>query len=138
MMQANNLLVGSVSKSNLTLQTGSSIALPKSGQVVTVRPMNTVVDKVLLKAVSKSSKKDPKVFCIRYLDFHTTCKKLREAIQRQLPDDIIRGDFDIGVVRGNTVVSIRSERDILEVFNDLKCGVKITLWCDGLRDVNVS
>ena len=89
--------------------------------VVIIRPLDTVVEKILLKTVSKSSKKDSKVFSFRFLDStHTSCKKVKEGIRRQLPDDIIEDDLELGVVQGSTVVSIRSQPDLHEFFSYVK------------------
>ena len=77
--------MGPVSMSTVTLNAG--------GGHITIRPLDTVIEKILLKAVSKSSKKDSKVFSLRFLDStHTNCKKVKEGIRRQLPDDIIEDD----------------------------------------------
>ena len=118
--------MGPVSMSTVTLNAG--------GGHVTIRPLDTVIEKILLKAVSKSSKKDSKVFSLRFLDStHTNCKKVKEGIRRQLPDDIIEDDFELGVVQGSTVVSIRSQSDLYEFFSHVRQGIKVTLWCNGLK-----
>ena len=146
------MLVGPVSRSNVTLQAGGAKTSPgiptpsKStiGRVVitpitSAYPTNGLVGRVLLKAVNKSSKKESKVFSIRCLDFiHTSCSKMKEAIRAQLPCDIIEGKFDIGFLQGNTVISIRNDQDITEVYNDIKRGIKVTLWCDGLKEPGTS
>ena len=48
----------------------------------------------------------------------------------QLGADLI--EFDIGYIQGNTVVSLRSSKDIQEVWSSVLKGENITLWCDGL------
>ena len=42
-------------------------------------------------------------------------------------------EFDVGYCQGSTVVSIQSSQDLVEVWNDLKAGKKVVLWCDGLK-----
>ena len=39
----------------------------------------------------------------------------------------------MGVVQGNSVVSIRSKEDMMDVWKDIRKGTKVVLWCDGLR-----
>ena len=39
----------------------------------------------------------------------------------------------MGYYQSSTVVSIRSYQDLAEVWNDLKAGKKVMLWCDGLK-----
>ena len=58
---------------------------------------------------------------------------MKESISRQLPHDIIEEDFELGVVQGSNVVSIRSQSDLHVFFSYVKRGVKVTLWCNGLR-----
>ena len=31
---------------------------------------------------------------------------------------------------------IRSPQDVMEAWNDVKKGVKVVLWCDGLKESN--
>ena len=93
------------------------------------------VDKVLLKAVNKKGKKDPKTFTLRNVDQHAllTCDNLKGAIRRKLSDDITTGDFDVGYIQGTTVVRIRTSDDLEELWSLLRQPQKSTvLWCDGL------
>ena len=55
------------------------------------------VDKVLLKAVNKKGKKDPKTFTLRNITQHAllTCEDLKGGIRTKLSDDITNGDFDV-------------------------------------------
>ena len=118
--------VGPVSMSTVTPNVG--------GGHVTIRLLDTVIEKIFLKAVSKSSQKDSKVFSLRFLDSkHTSCKKVKEGIRRHLPDDIIEDDLELGVVQGSTVVSIRSQSDLHEFFSYVRRGIKVTLWCNDLK-----
>jgi len=54
-------------------------------------------------------------------------------IKNQLQDDIV-SQFDVGVVRGNSVVLVRNQEDIMDVWKDTKRGSKVDIWCDGLKD----
>jgi len=76
------------------------------------------VDKVLLKAVNKKGKKDPKTFTLRNIDQHAllTCDNLKGVIRRKLIDDITTSDFDVGYVQGTTVVCMRTSDDLEELW----------------------
>ena len=78
------------------------------------------VDKVLLKAVNKKGKKEPKTFTLRDVDrlAFLTCDNLKSVIKRKLSDDITVGDFDI--VQGTTVVRIRTSDDLEELWSLLR------------------
>ena len=41
-------------------------------------------------------------------------------------------DFDVGYLNGASVVSIRNEDDLAEIWSSLLKGDKVTLWCNGL------
>lgn len=79
-------------------------------------------DKVLLKAVNKKGKKDPKTFTLRNIDQHAllTCDNLKGVIRRKLIDDITTSDFDVGYVQGATVVCIRTSDDLEELWSLLR------------------
>ena len=97
------------------------------------------VDKVLLKAVNKKNKKDPKTFTVRNLKQSDTgsCDDLKRVIRRNLSEDITSGDFDVGYLQGSVVVRIRSADDLKELWSLLKNSQKNTiLWCDGLSANN--
>ena len=96
---------------------------------------STCFYKLLLKAVCKTTKHAPKTFTLRDVDIASVNSQgqLRKVIREQLQDDLVK-EFDVGYYEGTTVVSIRSPRDLAEVWNDLKAGKKVTLWCDGLKE----
>ena len=58
--QGKTAVLGGSGTTNVTLKGG----IAKSGAGVEITPMRDVLDKILLKAVNKTSKKDPKVFSI--------------------------------------------------------------------------
>ena len=39
----------------------------------------------------------------------------------------------MGYLQNNTVVSIRNEEDLSEIWTSLQKGANIMLWCDGLK-----
>ena len=92
------------------------------------------IPKVLLKAVAKVGKSSPKMFTIRNIDCGqiTTCKHLKHVIKIQLQSDIA-GEFDVGYVSGNSVISIWNTADVSELWSEILKGNKIVLWCDGLK-----
>ena len=103
-----------------------------------------IISKILLKAVccrpkssSKSvkNKKDPKTFTLRNIDVVKvdTRDKLKEVIKSQLDNDLVQ-HFDVGYYQGTTVVSIRSSQDLKEIWQEMRSGTKVVLWCDGLRE----
>ena len=94
---------------------------------------------MLLKAVrsecSGKKKTDEKTFTLRNIDPSKTnsCSQLKSLIRAQLQEDIrMRGDFDVGYLQGNSVVTLRSSEDMQEIWSSLSEETKITLWCDGL------
>ena len=108
-------------------------------QPVPVRPrgtqvhqQQTVLEKLLLKVYSKSSKKEWKMFTLRNVDTASikTCDDLKEEIRIQLTDDV-KKDFDVGFVQGSNLISVRSSRDMAEVWG-LAAKGQVTIWCDGL------
>lgn len=75
------------------------------------------------------------MFTLRSID----CNKVRSRddlsgeIRRQLGGDVIQGEFDVGFVSGNSVISISNPADLAEVWLDVNKGRKVVLWCDGLK-----
>jgi len=59
---------------------------------------------------------------------------VKRAIKSQLQGDIVAGEFDVGIVSGGNVISIRSEADVKEFWADIRMGRKAVLWCDGLKE----
>ena len=96
-----------------------------------------MVSKVLLKAVG-SARKDLKTFTLHNVDTISvkTQEKLKLLIRTQLQNDMLE-DFDVGYLQGSTVVNIRSSEDLDEVWNDIRRGKNVVLWCDGLKEVTL-
>ena len=108
--------------------------------VSTVPTTSTVIDKVLLKAVSRAGKNIFKMFTLRNID----CSKVRsrddlsDKIRHQLLGDIIQDEFDVGFVSGNSIISISNPADLAELWLDVNKGRKVVLWCDGLKSKSSS
>ena len=69
-----------------------------------------------------------------------SCDDLMEVLTRQLSEDIIDGNFDVGYLEGSTVLRLRNGHD-LEVWSCIrKSGSKskVMLWCDGLAMIKES
>ena len=86
-------------------------------RTVPARTRPTLIDGVLLKAASKTGKKEAKIFTIRSIDIEKIVSRdaLKTAIRGQLQKDIIRTDFDVGFMNGNSVISIRNQEDLSEI-----------------------
>ena len=124
---------------NLMVGSGANVSINqvrfRRGVVVTPVPAGSIISKVLVKAVNQKVKKDPKTFTLRNVN---TCivnspDSLKKEIRKQLKDDIINGDFEVGYLHSNTVVMFRKAEDLLDIWKDLKGGQKPVLWCDGLK-----
>ena len=109
---------------------------PRQVFVTSARQTNATAPKLLTKAVCKSSSKKGavKTFTLRDVNLSrvSTRDQLKQVIKTQLADDVI-GDFDVGYYQASTVVSIRSPQDVMEIWNDVRKGVNVILWCDGLK-----
>ena len=46
-----------------------------------------------------------------------TCSRLKSLIRAQLREDISAYDFDVGYLNGASVVSIRNEDDLAEIWS---------------------
>ncbi len=121
------------SSRHLNSLAGLVVATPLTGQVQ-VPPL---ISKILLKAcISRGNNKDSKTFTLRNINISVlnTVEKLRRVIQLQLKSDILQSKgFEVGYMQGSTVVSIRSQEDLSEVWANIKKGTIISLWCDGLK-----
>ena len=100
---------------------------------------NQLIDKVLIKVVSKRDKSQ-KVFTLRSIDSGTihSCDDVRKVIKAQLETDIISDEFDVGIVSSSTVISIRTKADLKDFWSDVRLGRKVMLWCDGLKTASKS
>ena len=107
---------------------------PRTLLVTPVSPGSTpcpeYISKLMLKAyyVGKNSK----LFTLRNVNMNLV-RSLQATIRYQFENDIVGDDFDVGYVNGNNMISIRTSVDLLEIFSDMKSGVKVTMWCDGLQ-----
>ena len=94
-----------------------------------------IVDKIILKAVSRGAKKDLRAYVLRNIETASVCTvdDMKNLIRNQLRREIILEDFSIGYTQGSTVVGIRSRDDISEFWSSVKSSNKTNLWCDGLK-----
>ena len=120
--QSSNYFVIGVPSTNVTVS--PSVHQPAPSRQVLVTPLSRSqqahqlmstqiakppIKKVMLKAVSRSSKgKEPKTFTLRDIqpEAMTSCAAIKCLIKAQLSRDITGDDFDIGYLQSNTVVSI--------------------------------
>lgn len=120
---------------NVSINNGSATT-NKSGHgvVITPLPPGSIINKVLLKAVYKNTKKDAKTFTLRNVNtlIVRTPQTLKKEIQRQFKNDIC-DDFEIGYCHSTNIVTIRKQEDLVEIWNEIKKGQKHVLWCDGLK-----
>ena len=86
------------------------------------------ISKVLLKSVNKRKKSACKTFTLRNIKPWEIleCSDLEDLIRDQLQDDVIE-EFDVGYLQSNTVVSIRSKEDLVEVWSTMSKGTNVTL-----------
>ena len=121
---------------------GSAVTVrPVLTQASTATPRQQAIAKVLLKAVNRKKKTaGAKMFTLRNVNTSiiNTCSQMKALIRDQLHNDITEGNFDIGYLQSNTVISIRSKEDLAEIWANIKKGINITLWCDGLRVTTVT
>ena len=143
--QLGSQLVNSCSGVSVTVNNGHGpFAGYVLGSAVTVRsvltqqpvPQQQPITKVLLKAVNKKKKNaGAKTFTLRNANSSlvNTYSQMKALIRDQLRSDITEGNFDIGYLQSNTVISIRSKEDLAEIWSSLRKGISVTLWCDGLK-----
>lgn len=85
-------------------------------QTTSTTPSTPAIKKILLKAVCKENVKESKLFTLRNV----------------IPSSV-EGLFDVGVVQNkSSAVSFKSADDILEVWEQIRSGKNVTLWCDGM------
>ena len=116
---------------------GSVVNSQSGGVTITPVPAS-VIGKVLLKAVTKKAKKDPKTFTLRNINTLIVRSPdiLKKEIRQQFKDDVT-SEFDIGYQAGSSVVYIRNSQDLIDIWNDIIVrGQKHVLWCDGLKGVD--
>lgn len=105
------------------------------GVLVTPVPPEAIINKVLVKAVSKTVKKEFKTFSLRNVNtiILKTPESLKREIKRQFAEDIINESFEIGYIHSTHVVIIRKIEDLMDFWKEVKRGQKDILWCDGLK-----
>ena len=113
-----NVTVSNAAAMNPEGQPGPLLRAPTPRQVlvtpltVPARARPPLIDKVLLKAVSKTGKKEAKIFTMRSIDTEKIVSHdaLKTAIRGQLQEDIIRTDFDVGFMNGKCYQCSKSRK----------------------------
>ena len=126
----------SVSVRPMTPTSAMSIGI-QSAQRSASQLTNKVINKVFLKAVSKSGGKKAssfKTFTLRNINTRdiSTCSQLRALIRDQLTTDITQGSFDVGYLQNNMVISVRNGEDLAEIWAT-SCTKEQALCC-GVMD----
>lgn len=125
------------SSSNTQPTLTSGLACARGVVITPLNPRTQPSTIVPIKAVCKSSsRKDiTKTFTLRNInsDLMKTRDQLKQVISTQLSHDLT-SDFDVGYYQASVVVSIRSPHDVMEIWNEVKKGVNVILWCDGLKE----
>ena len=138
----------SVIGQNFTVGPLGSVTSPKCAQQVIVTPISSetypyisqqksqlhdipyCIEKVLLKAVCRGTKKELKTFMLRNINTEEVCSsdRLKWLIKNQLQGDV-------GVVHGNSVVLVCNRKDVMDVWKDIKRGSKdyLVWWIKGLQ-----
>ena len=103
-------------------------------QAIQEESRSKIVKKILVKAVSKEKGKDAKLFTLRNIqtDCISSCDDLKKVIKTQLNKDVV-DKFDVGYMQNTSAVSIRSDEDLLDIWDQVHNGKKVILWCDGLQ-----
>ena len=100
-----------------------------------------MLDKLLFKAVHRGGK-EFKLFALRNVDVGKGCDNMKSMIRKQLQDDIVESDFDVGMDNGGKVISLRTQAAIMvELWSDIQRGKNCQIWFDGLKfdtDVNAT
>ena len=117
-----------------TQHNGSTIRQP-----VTITPISSfppcsvpeppsVIQKVLLKAVSKGGKSGSKMFTLHSIDSGKVASRvtLKTEIRGQLHGDIVSNDFDVGYISDNSTISIRNPDDLAEIWSYIKKGSRLS------------
>lgn len=96
-----------------------------------------IINKVLIKAFVKGSKKDFKMFTIRNINTDEVhfVDKLQKEVRNQLTEEESQNKFDAGYLQGTDFVTVRNAEDLAEVWTSIKKGTNVILWCDGLKNM---
>ena len=127
-----------LNKAHLNFFLGHVLSRPRAVtmQVLPRQVLSRVenLSKVLIKAACKNNLKEVKTFTVRNVDLGPiqSITDLKTVNRDKLKEDI-RKNFDVGYIQGKTVVRVRSEEDMAEMWSEIKKpGSTTSLWCDGL------
>ena len=106
----------------------SQISQPTTGQA------NRIINKLLIKVFLKVAKKESKTYTLRDIDTSkiSTVDQLKRLIKTQLQGEI-HEHFNVGYLHGSSHVTIRTARDITDLWADVLKATSVMLWCDGLK-----
>ena len=92
------------------------------GVLVTQVPPEAIINKVLVKAVNKTVKKEFKTFSLRNVNtiILKTPESLKREIKKQFAEDIIDGSFEIGYIHSTHIVTIRKIEDLMDFWKEIK------------------
>ena len=98
-------------------------------------PVVPVINKILLKVMSRGIKGDFKMFTLRNINPTeiSTVFSLSQLMRTQLKGNIIEEDFDVGYISGNNLISFRNREDVSDIWAVASKGGNIVVWCDGLK-----
>ena len=89
---------------------GNRAGASGGGVVISPLPPGSIISKILIKAVSKRSKKDPKTFTLR--NINTLIVKspdmLKKEIRKQLENSVIKENFDVGFFHTASTVPLKT------------------------------
>lgn len=142
-VQSNSIPRASQNLAGLVVATPLTSSVPRAPQQIPPLPPRAPqqipplpISKVLIKVCPKGKKKETKTFSLRNIHPSkvVSVENLKTIIRTQLQGEISQSSkFDIGYLQGSNVVSIRSEEDLLEIWENFRKGANITLWCDCLQ-----
>ena len=118
---------------------GLSRPTATASDIASTRSTPISTHKLLIKVVEKGEKqtKDPgKIFTLRNINptSVSSVEDLKSLIKAQLAEDVV-DHFDIGHIRSNKIISLRSKEDVTELMSCVQKSDNILLWCNGLRKI---
>ena len=129
-----------------TRRSAAPASAPRLGQLlganprqVIVTPLSSVISPMSAKPTPKpkavrdrqgsvcKGKKVTKMFTLRSIDSERVCSRdeLKHTIRSQLHGDVCSSDFDVGYISGSSIISIRNQADLSELWTDIQKGVMV-------------
>ena len=90
----------------------------------------------MIKVVEKQIKDLGNIFALRNINptSVSSVEDLKSLIKAKLADDVV-DRFDVGHIRSNKIISLRSNEDVTELMSCVQKSDNILLWCNGLRKI---